>query len=76
MCGATILNNRWILTAAHCFGRSDPLMDFLTVRVGTSIHNQGGSEHLVEKIIRHENFDLPYDYDITLLKVMSDILYV
>ncbi|XP_035223131.1 trypsin-1-like isoform X2 [Stegodyphus dumicola] len=74
ICGGTILNQRWIITAAHCVDKR--AVENFVVVVG--IKNQGAKNVvslLVDKIRVHEKFD-PETFlnDIAVLRVKKPIL--
>ncbi|XP_026739087.1 trypsin, alkaline C-like [Trichoplusia ni] len=69
-CGGTILNNRSILTAAHCTVGDAPAR--WQVRVGSTNANSGGSVHATQQIINHPNYSgWTLDNDVAIIRVSS-----
>ena len=77
LCGSSLINSRWVLTATHCTtGRT---ASSLSVQLG--VHDQHAPESWVisrniEKLIQHPNYKpFVYHNDISLLKMTSPVTY-
>ncbi|XP_050576992.1 chymotrypsin-2-like isoform X2 [Bombus affinis] len=73
-CGGSVLNENYVITAAHCTVQKSPKE--IKVVAGTINLAKGGSEHLVEKIIIHENYAASDSWknDISLIKVKTPFI--
>ncbi|XP_013133131.1 PREDICTED: trypsin, alkaline C-like [Papilio polytes] len=70
-CGGTILNNRSVLSAAHCFFRNTA--NQWRIRVGSTNANSGGTVHNTNRIIMHPNYNFrTQDHDVAILRASSN----
>lgn len=73
-CAASIISQRFLLTAGHCIGGREP-NDFHAV-VGTIWRDFGGFAYRIRKIIRHEEFNLTgFSNDIGLLFTADEFIF-
>ncbi|XP_021196271.3 trypsin, alkaline C [Helicoverpa armigera] len=66
-CGGTIINNRAVLTAAHCTNGETP--NRWQIRVGSSFAHSGGATHFVNANIVHPAYNRnTYENDLAILR--------
>ncbi|WP_184728882.1 S1 family peptidase [Saccharopolyspora phatthalungensis] len=67
-CGASLIDKKWVLTAAHCVQNTAPAD--LGLRIGSPNHTTGGTEVGVSKIVVHPDYATKNpNGDLALLKL-------
>nr|XP_004665428.2 transmembrane protease serine 11C-like [Jaculus jaculus] len=73
-CGATLISNNWLVSAAHCFIESQDPKDW-NVSFGLLLSNPQ-KQRGIKNIIVHENYSYPaHDNDIAVVHLASPVLY-
>ncbi|EDV90653.1 chymotrypsin-2 [Drosophila grimshawi] len=74
MCGGAIVDEHYILTAAHCVYGYNPL--YLKVVTGTILWQEPGAKYDVEEFWVHCNYNTPdYHNDIAIIRVTQPIVF-
>lgn len=72
-CGASIITNRWLLTAAHCTINQKPFETLIAV-VGTVDLSTGGVRYQLSAYVQHPNYrQNQYGWDISLARTDKSI---
>lgn len=77
VCSGAILANKWVVTSYTCATRAAP--EEYKVRASSDVKGRGGSEHNVEKVVKHSKYGgakkSPLQNNIALVKVKEPFTF-
>ncbi|XP_047038913.1 trypsin, alkaline C-like [Helicoverpa zea] len=67
-CGGTVLNNRSVLTAAHCVRANN--MHRWRIRAGSTYANSGGTIYIIQEVFTHPEYNVAafVDFDFSIVR--------
>ncbi|CAG9578682.1 unnamed protein product [Danaus chrysippus] len=73
ICGGSVITNRAIVSAAHCFGRVTPFT--LRVRLGSTYASSGGQVQEVSRIIMHPQYNSRLlVHDVAVIRLQNSVV--
>ncbi|XP_015276328.1 PREDICTED: transmembrane protease serine 9 [Gekko japonicus] len=76
-CGATIVGDRWLLSAAHCFNHTKP--EYITAYAGATLLSAAESSSVkvsVRRVVLHPSYNpLLLDFDVAVLELARPLLF-
>ncbi|XP_077967718.1 trypsin-like [Styela clava] len=78
ICGGTLINSKWIVTAAHCIAFPNEPERYKVILGEHNITTFSGNQRMsnIASIRRHKKFNaVNYDHDIALLKLKNPVIF-
>ncbi|CAH2292212.1 transmembrane protease serine 9 [Pelobates cultripes] len=76
-CGATIIGDRWLVSAAHCFNQTK--LDHVTAHMGSTALNGADAVAVkigLKRVVQHPHFNpLTLDFDVAVVELVSPLTF-